>query len=347
MKRMEFLRFFLRGLASLLNAGLSFSKCLESLRLQHRQPWAGKLLERLTVRVSRGETFSLALAQEPKVFPKFIVSLVHLGEETGSLPASLEKAAEFIETSFELKTKITKALSYPIFLLGITFLGLIALLNFVVPTFFPLLLGMNFALPVSTRALLALVKVFSSGWFWLGAAGLSALLYCGYAYIQRDHEKKHGLDRLLLALPGVGNVMKRGMFAQLTRTLATAQQSGIPLSRSLALLEETVDNEVFRRFIQDSLLALAHGMDLSAFFLARKDFAPPLVGHLLAVGERTGATGVLLPKCTRLLEEETEYFLTRFFKFLEPGMLVLMGILVTWVMLSVFFPLYGMMENLR
>lgn len=342
-KRMEFLRFFLRGLSGLLEAGIPILKGLYSLREQAGDLQTQALIERVIVRISSGETLSFALKKERKFFPKFVVSLVYLGEETAHLPENLLRAAEFVETSMDFKTKIYSALTYPAFLVGVMFFGLVVLLKYFIPTFAPVFFDSRLSLPSSTRFLLSTSRVFGSPWFWLGGLVLAANAVYLYVWIVRDDERRHRLDQLLLWLPGVGKVLKSGLFAQLTRTLSTAYSAGLSIGRALSLLEETVENEVFRRFIQDSQLAIAEGKDLSEYFLSQKRFAPPLVGHLLAVGEKTGKMGSLLPKCTRMLEEDTEFFLQQFFKFLEPGILTIMGILVTFVCVSVFSPLYGML----
>lgn len=346
-KKAIFLRFFLSGLSSLLEAGVPLLKALYSLSFQQTNAWGKNLVHRLILRISCGEMLSEAMKKELKLFPKLIISLVVLGEETSSLPGNLKKGVEYVDQTFRLKAKIYSAFTYPLFLLAVTSVGLFILVKFFIPSFFPVLSTSAAGLPFLAKWLMKFSLMLSSTWFWLGTLAFLAFTANLYSSVPYDPQKKYLLDRFILSLPGAGKVIRTGLFAQLTRTLAAGHSAGLSLAKGLALLEETVENEVFRRLVQDSRLALANGQDLSKFFLARKNFVPPVIGHLMAVGENTGALSFLLLKCSRMLEEETEYAIGLFYKLLEPGILLIMGILVALIMIGVLSPIYGMLEIVR
>ncbi len=342
-KKLTFLRIFLRELASLVSAGIPVHRSLEILALHQTDPWARGLVGRLVSRVYAGEPVSTAMAAEANTFPKFVTGLVHVGEETGALATNLGKSAEFVEQMDRLRMKIFSVITYPLFLLGVTLAGIVLLVEIFVPAFSPVFLEMHATLPLPTRVVISMFKMISAPLFWESMLVILAIFSFMHFLNRRHDQRRLGWDRFVLTLPFLGGLMKRWMVAQIVRTLAMTQSVGISLPRGLAMLEDTSKNEVFRVFIQDCRLVLARGENLSAYFLARKNFVPSFVSHLVAVAETTGSLESLMLKCGRILEEEIDYLLQRFFAFLEPGILGFMGVAVSFILFSVLLPLYGMM----
>lgn len=343
--RQRFLRFFMGALAQLLAGSIPLAAGLRSLSLQEENPAARKLLKRLERRILNGSPLSAAMDREHPVFSKLSVGLVLLGERTGALSANLERCAEFQEKDFRLRMKMASALTYPAFLLLATLGGILLLVSVFVPMFLPVYREMEPLLPIPTRLLFIFSQLLSTPLFWIALLGALGGLALGSLFLFRRHRWRLARDRFFLKLPLAGNIIRLGLTAQITWTLATAYRAGLPLIHGLELLEEALENLPYRLLVEHSRLALARGQSLSFYFLQQQDLVPAYVGHMMAVAEKTGTLDRLLLQSTRLLEEEMDLLIHRLASFLEPGILVLLGAAVTSIMVSVFLPLYALLQT--
>lgn len=343
-RRQEFLRVFTRGLACLAASRIPLDRGLRSLSEQQEDSRARQLLETLWVRVCSGSALSGAMAREPWIFSKFSVGLVLFGEETGKLPESLIRVADFLEKEYCVRLKMRNALRYPMFLLATIVFGTVLLIKIFIPAFVPIFQDLAMTLPLSTRFLIFISGLMSHWVFWLFLGMIMIFLGSAMRYLlPRKQWRFLWFDRLVLELPWVGQVQKKGLMTQMAWSLATCSMAGLSLTVGLRHLSVTTNNLVFRRFFHHAQLALLNGVPLSTFFLRQKHLVPPFLGHLMAIGEESGCVDVLMMKSASILEQEMDVWVQRLTLFMEPFILLFMGISVSFILVGVFSPIYGML----
>jgi type IV pilus assembly protein PilC len=342
-KKEEFLRFFSMALSALLSAGVPLLKSLQILAAQQESAAFKKTLEGVAEKISHGESLSRSMEQYPSYFPGLITGLILIGEKTGTLPQNLQKIAKICEKNLTLKLKMISALTYPLILFGLTILGTILLIKVFVPQFVPVFAQNQGALPYPTRFLLFISNLFSSSFFWIFLLLLLAFSIFLYSLIQ---DYKINLGAILLFLPFIREIVKKGTACQITSTLSIAYSAGLPLSKALELTADILDHPTFQELIQNARLTLIRGEKLSSFFLENSNLIPSYLGHMMAAAEQTGRVDILMTKCTKILEEDLSYLMDQFSALLEPGILIFMGGIVTFIMLAVFLPMYGILHSI-
>lgn len=340
-KKSDFLRFFIRGLHALLASNIPLLAGLRSLAAQEERQWARRLIAGLAAQVASGHSLSEAMEQSPRYFSSFITGLILVGEQTGTLAESLGRLADYLDESARLRMRIYGALTYPAFLLAVTLTGAILLVKIFVPAFEPVFADLRGTLPFPTRLLLFSYALISSPAFWLAFAATGG---AGIALTRFTGTRK---DTILLKTPYIGLIMKKGILAQTASTLAIAHSCGLPLAKGLELAESMTSIPAYKELIRGSRLAVAQGEPLSSFFLENPDYVSPMVGHMMAVAESTGQLDRLLFKCSRILEDEVAYQVQRFALLVEPGILLLLGGVVGFIMLGAFLPLYEMLRLIQ
>ncbi len=342
-KKEEFLRFFSMALAALLSAGVPLLKSLQILADQQEDPRFKKALEGVANKISQGWSLSQSMGEYPTLFSGLITGLILIGEKTGTLPQNLQKIAKICEKNLTLKLKMISTLTYPLVLLGLTGIGTIFLMKVFVPSFLPVFAQTQGTLPFPTRILLLISRLMSSSFFWI-----FLLLFAGgilfFYTLLKDY--KINLDSLLLSTPLIREIFRKGVACQITNTLSAAYSAGLPLAKGLELTAETIEHPSFEEVIQNARLALIRGEKLSRIFLENSIIIPSYVGHMMAVAERTGKVDVLMTKCAKILEEEMDHRIEQFAALLEPGILIFMGGIVTFIMLAVFLPMYALLHSI-
>lgn len=335
----------MKGLSCLTAGHVPLLQSLRVLANQQQERWARDLIKRVSFRVSAGLELSRSLGAEPNFISKFLGGIILLGEETGELAKCLFRAEEFLEKEWRLKRKIQAILTYPAFLCGLTLVCTILLMRILVPAFFPFLYLFQSSLPFSTRLILFFSRIFSSRFFWLVLLGLVTLTVHGIPWFFKKKKIRFLYwDALVLSFPLVGKIFKKGMAIQTTWTLASSVSAGLPIMAGLVHLEAAATNGIFKRFFQNSRLALIRGETLSSYFLREKEMIPPIVGHLMAVAEATGSTERLLLKCSQFLEDEMDFLIERFSNVLEPALLTVIGGVILFILLSIFTPAYNLTQ---
>lgn len=337
---------FSRQFATMINAGLAMVRCLDILAEQTEDK---KLQETLiTVRkdVEGGSTLSNALAKHPQVFSNLYVSMVKAGEMGGVLDEVLERLANFMEKDFSLKKKVKAALTYPVVILVMACLIVVFLVTYILPTFVNLFESMNLKLPLPTLILMAITKAARQPVYvgaFLGIVVVVGILIA--RYVKTDTGKKQ-YDLLKLHIPVFGMLNKKVAISRFCRTLGTLLSSGVPIMQALEIVGKASDNEILSMTVNKVRESIREGESIAAP-LASSGMFPPMVTQMVAVGEETGNLDSMLGKISDFYDTEVEYMIASLTSMLEPIMIVGMGGIVGFIVISVFLPLYQLVGSFQ
>ncbi|MCK4545836.1 MAG: type II secretion system F family protein [Candidatus Eisenbacteria sp.] len=330
---------FTRQFATMINAGLPIVLCLDVMAKQVEKPVLREVLTQVKESVQSGGTLSDSLSKHTKVFDELYSHMVEAGESSGALDAILERLAEYLEKAEQLRRRIKSAMMYPTIVTMIALLATSFLLIFVIPTFTKMFSDFGGQLPLVTRIVVAMSD-FLIGYWWL----LLALILGGrYAFMRyRATEKgREKVDRLLLKMPVLGTVLRKGAVARFTRTLGTLQVSGVPILEGLSITARTAGNVVLEKAILNTRDSVSRGETLTEP-LKESGVFPPMVVQMVAVGEETGALDQMLTKIAEFYEDEVDTAVDGLTSVIEPVMMVFLGGLVGGMVIAMYLPIFKM-----
>lgn len=330
---------FTRQLATLIDAGLPLVRSLNILRDQAKPGILKDILTDLVERIEGGSTFSEALAQHPQSFSKLYINMVKAGEMGGILEVVLNRIAEFMEKELALKRKIRGAMVYPV-AVAVVAGGIVSfIMTFIIPTFkkmFQEFGSVGAKLPLPTRVLILISDLIKTKWYY-GLIGLFFLIIA-FKLITRTSKGKFAIDFLKLKLLIFGPLFLKTAIARFTRTLGTLINSGVPILQALAIVRETSGNEVISRAMVKVHDSIREGESIAKPLEEARVF-PPLVVHMVGVGEETGALDTMLIKVADAYEDEVDTTVAGLASVLEPLLLIGMGVVVGFIVISLFLPL--------
>ena len=342
--RMEDLTVMTRQLSTLVGASIPLVDALSALYEQTDSPAMKKTVAQVRDSVNEGLAFAEALAQHKRVFPDLYINMVRAGEVSGALDVVLLRLAEFMEGQHRLKSRIGSAMLYPIFLLGISLLVLLYLLTAVVPKVVGMFESMNQVLPLPTRILIAVSQFLASTWWMLAIA-----LVAGIILLLRWKKTERGarrFDRFTMNLPVFGSIYRKVSVARFARTLGTLLASGVPIIESLRIVKTVLQNKIMESAVDDSIAAVMDGSSISSP-LKKSGVFPPILIHMISVGERSGSLEEMLMKAAESYEGDVETTISGLTSLLEPLMIVIMGVIVGFVVLSILMPMLEMSTIVR
>ncbi|HPS93337.1 MAG TPA: type II secretion system inner membrane protein GspF [Deltaproteobacteria bacterium] len=342
--RMEDLTVMTRQLSTLVGASIPLVDALSALYEQTDSPSMKKTIAQVRDSVNEGLAFAEALAQHKRVFPELYINMVRAGEVSGALDVVLLRLAEFMEGQHRLKSRIGSAMLYPIFLLGISLLVLLYLLTAVVPKVVGMFESMNQVLPLPTRILIAVSQFLASTWWMLAIA-----LVAGIILLLRWKKTERGarrFDRFTMNLPVFGSIYRKVSVARFARTLGTLLASGVPIIESLRIVKTVLQNKIMESAVDDSIAAVMDGSSISSP-LKKSGVFPPILIHMISVGERSGSLEEMLMKAAESYEGDVETTISGLTSLLEPLMIVIMGVIVGFVVLSILMPMLEMSTIVR
>jgi general secretion pathway protein F len=334
--RKEFLPLLTRQLSTLVGAGVPVVSALQSLSAQVDDPESRRVLVEVQESVRSGTSLGRAIESQAQTFPELYGAMVRAGEESGTLPLSLSRLADHLEDQARTRNRVRSALTYPILMASVAGLVVVFLLSFVVPKIVGVFSHLGQALPLPTRALIAVSNVFAAGW-WVLLLLLGALVVAGRRYLATDRGKR-ARDTLLLRLPILGRIVHLSALSHFARTLSTMTAGGIPIDRALRLVAPTVGNTVIEKGIEAAAARVVEGSSLSEA-LRQHALIPPSFIQMVAVGEESGKLDYLLDKMGEAIEGEVEARLSRALSLLEPVIILVMGMVVAFIVISVLLPM--------
>lgn len=329
-----------RQLGTLLKAGVPLAESLGALVDQLERPGLKRVIAEVKTQVNEGSALGDAMARHPKVFQELYVNMIRAGEASGNLDAVLFRLADFLEAQNKLRAKIVSALFYPI-VMTIIGAGIMAILMVsVVPKVTAIFADTGKALPWNTQMLIAISDTVSS---WKGLVVL-AFVIAGVQMFRRWKRTPRGraaVDRALLKLWIVGPLARQIAITRFAKTLATMLASGVPLLRALDIVKSILGNTVLQKVVEDAKESIKEGESIAAPLKRSGEF-PPIVTHMIAVGERSGQLEQMLEEVAHAYDMEIDLKMGRLTTLLEPVMILLMGGSVAFVVFSILMPIMQM-----
>ena len=333
--------FFVRNLQVMISAGVSLPKSLAILSEQTKNKKFKKVLSEIVDAIVRGEHFSAAIIKYPEVFSSFFVSVVKVGEESGTLEENLSILARQMERENDLKTKIKGAMIYPSVILAAMVGVGILMLVMVVPQLAEIFEDAEIALPLTTRLVIGLGNFLTEKWYFFIIIILFSMVLIR-ASLKTSPVKKT-VSGLLLRIPVISPLVKKINATHTIRTLSSLIAAGTPLIRALQIISETLSNFYFKKAIEESISKVKRGDKLSEALRPYRDLYPLTVLQMLEVGEETGSTSDILQKLADFYEEEVSDTTKNMSSIVEPILMLLIGGAVGFFAVSIIQPIYSMM----
>ena len=333
-----------RQLATLLNAGIPLVQALNGLIEQTTNPALKKIIAQIKDAVNEGNSFTMALSEHPRLFSKIYVNMVKAGEASGSLDVVLDQLAEFGENEQATRARISAALIYPLVLSVVGTVILLLLLTLIVPKITKVFEDSQEALPLPTIILMNLSGFLGHYWWLLLlllAAGLLAL-----RYVINTPRGRNVWDRLKLTAPLVGDLNTKLAAARFGRTLGSLLQSGVTLVNALKIVRNIFNNVLLADTIDHATEELEKGGSLSNILRGSRWFLPMVV-QMIAVGEQSGTMEKMLVKVADSYEKEVESKIKALTSLIEPFMILFMGVIMLFIVLSILLPIFEMNQLIK
>ncbi|RJP22566.1 MAG: type II secretion system protein GspF [Deltaproteobacteria bacterium] len=340
----DFLPLLTRQLATLVGAGVPLVAALQSVASQIDDPQCRKVLLDVQESVRGGAPLARAVEARPSVFPELYASMVRAGEESGTLGLALSRLADHLEEHARTRNRVRSALAYPLLMAVVAALVVVFLLTFVVPKIVGIFSHLGQALPLPTRVLIAVTDALAAGWW-------AILLFAGGATLLArrrlaTERGKRSLDAFLLKLPLVGRLAHLSALSRFARTLSTLVSGGIPVDRALRIVAPVVGNVVMGDSVVAAADRVVEGATLSDALRAHAEIPQTLI-QMVAVGEESGTLGNMLDRAADAMDEETEARLSRLLSLLEPAIILAMGTVVAFIVVSILLPLLDISRIVR
>lgn len=329
---------FSRQFATMINAGLSLTKCLSILASQTESDALRTIIQAVARDVEAGQSLSDSLAKHPKTFPPIFVSMIRAGETGGVLDEVLVRLADHFESEQALKGKIKSAMTYPVAMGALVLFILIAMMVFVVPTFQQMFASLGGELPFMTQVLVDMSQ-FVSGVGGIGLAVVSVGLYLGFKFWIGTGTGRLIWDMTKLKMPVFGQLVRKLALARFTRTFGTLVSAGVPILSALDIVADTAGNEVVANAVKRARSAIKEGETISKPLSESKVF-PSMLVQMIAVGEETGALDAMLNKIADFYDEEVATQVDGLTSLIEPLMMASLGGIVGAMVIALYMPMF-------
>lgn len=334
---------FCRQFVSIISAGVSVINALEMMAEQTENIMLKKGIHAVWEDVSKGESMAVAMRKHEKVFPAMLCNMVEAGEASGSLEISFERMAIQFEKDAKLKAAVKKAMIYPIVLILVMFGVLIVMLAWVVPTFMGMFEELEAELPATTRAVIAMSDFVQQKWWMLilAAVGVSAA-YKAYA---SSSQGKFVVGSIKLNIPVWGKLQRKSSCARLGRTLCTLLSAGVSMIDALEITARSMENVHYKKALFDAGDQVARGVPLSRPLKASGLF-PPMVIHMVSIGEETGNIEKMLENIADYYEDDVQLATEQMMALLEPLIIVVMAVVVGFLIMALMQPMLVLYDSL-
>lgn len=335
---------FTRQFSTMINSGLPLVQALDILSKQTENKTLGAVTREVVFDVESGHTLADALRKHPKAFSDLYVNMVAAGEAGGILDTILLRLASFMEKNDALVRKVKGAMIYPGVIMSVAAIAVMTLLLFVIPVFEKMFGDVGLALPVPTRVVIGMSQLLK-GYWWLLAGTVAGGLFMLKKYYATP-DGRLVVDRILLRVPILGDVLRKSAVSRFTRTLGTLISSGVSILDGLEITAKTAGNRVIQDAIMASRASIAGG-DTIAQPLAKSAVFPPMVISMISVGEQTGGLDEMLSKIADFYDEEVDAAVTGLLSALEPLMIVFLGMVVGGMVVAMYLPIFDMMNAVQ
>ena len=341
--KMEAIVVFSRQFATMIDAGISVMKCLDILEAQTKDVPLKFALGALRKDVKGGLNLADSLAKHPNCFNKLYVNMIRAAELGGILDTILDRLAGFLEKELEITQKIKSAMMYPVIVLVFALAITLALFFFVLPKFKEIFSSMNVEMPAMTVALFAMSDFLVQYWY-LGPIIIAAIVFAIGQY-GKTTQGRYNLDSFKLKVPIIGDLTLKIAVSRFARTFGTLIAAGVPIMRTMEIIGETSGNAVITKAIHDARSAIRDGQRLSTP-LTDSGLFPPMVTHMIDIGEETGRLSEMLIKVSDFYDQEVDATVKGLTSMIEPILIVFMGVLVGFIAISIMAPMFKLVSSL-
>jgi general secretion pathway protein F len=332
---------FTQELSTLISAGLPIDRSLNILGALTENQKLRETVKEVLKRVEGGNSLAEALGEYPRIFPKLYINMVKAGESGGFLEAILSRLARYLQSTKEIREYLVSVMLYPLILTIVSGVSITVLVTFVIPRFAKIFSDLGQAIPLPTQIVLSFSQ-FVKGYWWAGLA-LIAFIYFGLKIYTKNMERRWKWDRFKLRWIVIGDLIKKVEVARFARTLGTLLQSGVSILPAFTLVKEISQNQAISKSIAHVHDRLREGKGISRSMEETGVF-PPLAVHMIGVGEETGRLDEMLIKVAETYEENVQTAMKRFVSLLEPLIIVIMGAVVFFIVVSILLAILSINE---
>ncbi len=335
---------FTRMFSSMCSAGLPMLQCLNILEEQCENPALKDVVHKVTQSINGGSSLADALAQHPKVFDSLYCNMVAAGEAGGILEGILARLAETMENSMRLKRKVKKALTYPVMVIIVGIVVVIALMTFVVPTFAEQFAALDAELPAPTQVVMNISDFLrdNGGFLFLAVIALGI----AWKLVMKVPAAQFAFDKFMLKVPKIGDLTIKSSTASFSRTLGTLLNAGVSVMDALKVVASTAGNKVVEQAIGKISIGIAGGKSI-ADPMTEVGIFPPMVIQMTGVGEKTGNLGGMLLKLADFYDEEVDAAVDAVVGMIEPLIIVFLGGAVGGLLIAMYMPMFSMGDAIK
>ncbi len=336
--------FFSRQMYTLLKAGVPILQALRGLRESTQNPALAKVIGSISEGLDAGLDLTGALKRHPRVFSSLFISMVQVGETTGSLAEAFLQLSIYLERDKDTRDRIKQAMRYPSMVLLAITIAMFIINLFVIPAFAKIYAGFKADLPWATKILIATSNFTVHYWHWI-IIGMVLLALGIHAYLKTP-EGLYRWHRYKLKIPLVGGILFRSTLGRFARSMAITLKAGVPLVQGMTVISRAVDNE----FVGERIIQMRDGVERGESITrtaGATGMFPPMVIQMISVGEETGAMDDLLQEVAEYYEREVDYDLKNLSSSIEPVLIVIIGVMVLVLALGVFLPMWDLARAAR
>lgn len=332
---------FTRQFAAMTSAGLPLVQCMDILGTQTENKALSNAVRQVSLDIQGGSALAEALGKHPKIFSSLYCSMVAAGESSGNLDGVLVRLAEYLEKANALIRKVKGAMTYPVILCIVAIGATALLLTFVVPRFAEMFVDLGGTLPTPTLIVMAISRFLQKYFF-----AIIILIIATVIFLNRYYKTEKGafvLDSLILRLPVLGDLVRKSSISRFSQTLSTLLNSGVSILSALSITAKTAGNKVLEKGIFLTIEKITGGQSIAGP-LNDTGLFPPMVIHMIAVGERTGDISSMLTKISVFYEEEVDAAVDALTSVIEPIMIVVLGIVIGGILIAMYLPMFDMIN---
>ncbi len=333
-----------RQFATMVNSGLSLTKCLSILSDQSESPGLRAIVAEVQKDVEGGQSLSDSLGKHPKTFPPIFVNMVRAGETGGVLDEVLMRIAEHFEKENALRAKIKSAMAYPLAMFAMSMLILFVMITFIVPVFVNMFAQLRGDLPLPTK-ILVIASDFVRGRWYVLVAVIAGSIY-GFRAYKSTEKGRYQLDKIKLKLPIIGKLTSKIALSKFTRTFSTLISSGVPILSALDIVADTSGNAIVSEAVKKARVGIKEGETISKP-LGESAVFPPMVVQMIAVGEETGALDSMLSKVADFYDADVEASVDALTSLIEPLMIAFLGLIVGGMVIALYMPMFKMVTLIK
>ncbi|MEJ5243672.1 MAG: type II secretion system F family protein [Desulfomicrobiaceae bacterium] len=332
---------FSRQFATMINAGVPILQSLQILSEQTENPKLRRRLYGIRADIEGGSSLFDALRKYPDIFDSLYTNMVNAGEAGGILDQVLLRLADYIEKAAKLKAKIKGAMIYPAVVVTVAIAVIAVILIFVIPTFKTMFESMGGSLPAPTVFVINLSNFVVNNFLLLLGGAVAA--FVAFKFFYRWEKGQILVDRWVLFLPVFGPLLRKAAVAKFSRTLSTMVSSGVPILNALDIVSKTSGNKTVELGVNEARRAVAEGQTL-AEPLEETGVFPPMVIHMVSIGEATGALDTMLGKIADFYDDEVDVAVESLTSLIEPVMIVFLGVVVGGLVISMYLPIFSIAD---